>query len=207
MKPRLIVSILIVTIFIILVPVLIIWYISIFRAAPEVCPQDAKLCADGSAVGRTLPGCKFAPCPAVEVPDGWLTFTDTRQGIAFKYPASLSTVYEQPVDWPPLIIVSAGNFSCVESPQSVTATSTAQKIINRRTYCVESLMGGAAGSTYTDYKYTTAIDGKLITMSFTWRQVQCYNYDDPKQSECLKERETFDLDAAVDGIISTVEFK
>lgn len=27
------------------------------------CPEDAKLCPDGSAVGRTGPQCTFAPCP------------------------------------------------------------------------------------------------------------------------------------------------
>ncbi|MBI2119995.1 MAG: hypothetical protein HYT94_00010 [Parcubacteria group bacterium] len=28
------------------------------------CPQDAKLCPDGSAVGRTGPNCEFAECPS-----------------------------------------------------------------------------------------------------------------------------------------------
>src|SRR3989338_8752233 len=27
------------------------------------CTLDAKLCPDGSAVGRVLPNCEFAPCP------------------------------------------------------------------------------------------------------------------------------------------------
>ena len=27
------------------------------------CTQEAKLCPDGSAVGRTGPNCEFAPCP------------------------------------------------------------------------------------------------------------------------------------------------
>ncbi len=29
----------------------------------DVCPMDVQLCPDGSFVGRTLPGCSFAPCP------------------------------------------------------------------------------------------------------------------------------------------------
>ncbi len=29
-----------------------------------VCTMDAKICPDGSAVGRTAPNCEFAPCPA-----------------------------------------------------------------------------------------------------------------------------------------------
>jgi len=28
-----------------------------------VCTQDAKLCPDGSSVGRTGPNCEFAKCP------------------------------------------------------------------------------------------------------------------------------------------------
>jgi len=27
------------------------------------CTEEAKLCPDGSAVGRTGPNCEFAPCP------------------------------------------------------------------------------------------------------------------------------------------------
>lgn len=29
----------------------------------KVCTMEAKLCPDGSAVGRTGPNCEFAPCP------------------------------------------------------------------------------------------------------------------------------------------------
>ena len=30
---------------------------------PQACTEEAKLCPDGSAVGRTGPNCEFAPCP------------------------------------------------------------------------------------------------------------------------------------------------
>lgn len=32
---------------------------------PVACTQDAKICPDGSAVGRTGPNCEFVPCPQV----------------------------------------------------------------------------------------------------------------------------------------------
>ena len=32
-------------------------------ATPMACTQEAKLCPDGSYVGRTGPNCEFAPCP------------------------------------------------------------------------------------------------------------------------------------------------
>lgn len=46
--------------------------------APEqtVCTKDAKVCPDGSAIGRTGPACEFVPCafPNVEVLDAGLSF-------------------------------------------------------------------------------------------------------------------------------------
>ncbi len=33
---------------------------------PIACTMDAKICPDGSAVGRTGPKCEFAPCPNEE---------------------------------------------------------------------------------------------------------------------------------------------
>lgn len=34
--------------------------------APVACTMDAKICPDGSAVGRTAPDCEFASCPGEE---------------------------------------------------------------------------------------------------------------------------------------------
>lgn len=38
-----------------------------FSSQPKqiACTMEAKLCPDGSAVGRTGPNCEFAPCPAI----------------------------------------------------------------------------------------------------------------------------------------------
>ncbi len=33
------------------------------RPQPMACTEEAKLCSDGSAVGRTGPNCDFPPCP------------------------------------------------------------------------------------------------------------------------------------------------
>ena len=33
------------------------------QADSVMCTMDAKLCPDGSAVGRSGPNCEFAPCP------------------------------------------------------------------------------------------------------------------------------------------------
>ena len=33
----------------------------------QACPDDGKICSDGSTVGRTGPNCEFAPCPGENV--------------------------------------------------------------------------------------------------------------------------------------------
>lgn len=52
------------------------------------CTEEAKLCPDGSAVGRTGPNCEFEACPVVNAtPDpttDWKTFTNN--DLSFKYP-------------------------------------------------------------------------------------------------------------------------
>jgi len=44
------------------------------------CTQEAKICPDGSAVGRTGPNCAFAPCPAVQPQTGCNTNNDCKNG-------------------------------------------------------------------------------------------------------------------------------
>ena len=43
---------------------------------PVACTADAKLCPDGSAVGRTLPNCEFAACPNPGQTQGITLVTD-----------------------------------------------------------------------------------------------------------------------------------
>ncbi|MCY1060413.1 hypothetical protein [Nannocystis sp. SCPEA4] len=42
---------------------------------PKACTMEAKICPDGSAVGRTGPNCEFAPCPAA--PEGEAPASET----------------------------------------------------------------------------------------------------------------------------------
>ncbi len=45
----------------------VVWGLTKYRGAEEneqvFCTMDAKLCPDGSYVGRQGPRCEFAPCP------------------------------------------------------------------------------------------------------------------------------------------------
>lgn len=57
---------------------------------PRACTEEAKICPDGSAVGRVGPNCEFAPCPSSNKTDetaNWKTYTNSTYGYSFKYPS------------------------------------------------------------------------------------------------------------------------
>lgn len=64
---------------------------SVSPITPKACTQEAKICPDGSSVGRTGPNCEFTTCPTVSTtPDptaNWKTYTDPKGNYSFKYPA------------------------------------------------------------------------------------------------------------------------
>lgn len=176
---------------------------------PVACTMEAKLCPDGSYVGRSGPKCEFAPCPpeVVRTETGWKTFNDPNGAFRFQYPETLTTKYIDAFEWPPKVTVSPGVFSCAEtSPASSLPEFVARRTVDSRVYCVESIVEGAAGSTYTTYTYTTEHEGKLISPNFVIRYPQCGNYDDPQKTECQNEREAFDLDGVIDRIVATLQF-
>lgn len=170
------------------------------------CTMEAKICPDGSAVGRSGPKCEFAACPETVNGEIWKTFTDVGRGLAFKYPEQLTTEFTRAENWPPKVTVTTGTFSCLETLGTASLPSrTIKRLVDNRSYCVEALSEGAAGSVYTDYLYTTEKDNQLINVNFTLRAVQCSNYDDPQQTACEQERETFDLDAVIDRVVQSVK--
>ena len=50
------------------------------------CTQEAKICPDGTAVGRVGPNCEFAPCPEDAKTAGWKTYSNDQYGFEIKYP-------------------------------------------------------------------------------------------------------------------------
>lgn len=63
----------------------------------RACTDEAKICPDGTAVGRTGPNCEFAPCPSVDTATAsshiedtlnWKIYTNSMYGYSFKYPSN-----------------------------------------------------------------------------------------------------------------------
>ena len=99
----------------------------------QVCPQDAKMCPDGSYVSRTGPNCEFAACPNV-APQGGGTSVSGNLILGVNSEATLGqylsayngmTVYttskdtkgvsncagECAINWPPYTVPSVGDIN------------------------------------------------------------------------------------------------
>jgi hypothetical protein len=63
------------------------------KCEPQACTTEAKVCPDGTAVGRTGPNCEFAPCPGGTDPDGTCTVDGKtyKQGEQFPAPDGCNT--------------------------------------------------------------------------------------------------------------------
>lgn len=124
--------------------------------------MEAKICPDGSAVGRTGPNCEFASCSEEISIVGWKTFEDNQQGIEFQYPEKLPTDFMHAVEWPPKITITDELLSCPEMPSENDLPDQAIRgIIDNHIYCVGAIIEGAAGSTYIEYTFATEKDNKM----------------------------------------------
>ncbi len=190
---------------------------SLNKPKPVACTLEAKVCSDGSSVGRTGPNCDFAPCPSetscegetcsvAVVPQDWKSFADSNTGVSFRYPENFGTQYISIVDWPPAAAISNGTSTCVAAGSAIApAGRTEPRTINGRDYCVNEESEGAAGSVYTQYAYAFARENKTVILTFTLRFVQCANYDDPQKTACEKERASFNPDNTIDQIAQTLK--
>jgi hypothetical protein len=176
------------------------------------CTQEAKLCPDGSMVGRSGPNCEFTICPTpITVPDGWKTRTGD-DGVTYQYPENFGTTYITiQGDWPPLAAVVDGPLDCDNTGVIGIGTSipeqTSSIMISNRPYCVTKVSEGAAGSTYTQYAYATASDNDVAIFRFTLRFPQCDNYSGLQETACKNERATFTPDLIIDQIAQTLTIK
>ena len=74
----------------------------------SVCTEEAKICPDGSAVGRTGVNCEFAACPGKSAADisSWKTYQSTEFGYEIKYPTSFGEPFSPHNSGNPIAIVS-----------------------------------------------------------------------------------------------------
>ncbi|KKU70531.1 MAG: Integral membrane protein [Candidatus Wolfebacteria bacterium GW2011_GWB1_47_243] len=144
------------------------------------CTMEAKVCPDGSSVGRSGPKCEFAACPESRYDTTWKTATDEEKGITFRYPEDLGTTYMRAYDWPPQVAITNGPFECTDAGSEIErAGRTHPWKIDDRTYCVTEVVQGAAGSMYTQYAYAVERGPQVWIFTATVRATQCGNYDEP----------------------------
>lgn len=149
------------------------------------CTMEAKVCPDGTSVGRSGPSCEFAPCPTTPTP---------AQNPLPDADDELQTTYIHGQEWPPKTEVTDVKFSCKEKLVQ----------ISNQDYCKQIETEGAAGSIYETYTYTTTFENnKTLKASFTLRKSQCGNFDEPQKKECEKERAAFDIDSLVHKYLQT----
>ena len=68
----------------------------------------------------------------------WTTTTDAL-GTTFQYPKELLAKYVSVVEWPPVIRIETGIYSCQTTPQEISSMSdiTSERLVDNRTYCVK----------------------------------------------------------------------
>ncbi len=141
--------------------------------------------------------------PEIPLPEAeWQTVTTTEY--SFRYPADISESYVSLVDWPPQVQMMDEAFSCVEGGEEVARAGRTEPIsVSGREYCRTVISEGAAGSVYRQYAYAFAAGTSTAIMTFSTRQPQCANYDEPSRADCEREQSGFDPDDLTDSIATT----
>ncbi len=83
------------------------------------CIMEAKLCPDGTSVGRTGPKCEFSPCPTptTDPTANWKTYINALGGYSVKYPSDWGILEEMNTNISKSI--PTGQISPVAFPQTV----------------------------------------------------------------------------------------
>lgn len=163
--------IVIVVILVLIIGVAIWWLMSQHMSGPVACTQDAKICPDGSSVGRTGPDCTFAACPTPPAKiSGWKTYTDAENGILFQYPPTFNTKYAQFQENPTAIVSLAGSKNIDKGgcyiPANPDQINETKVTINNMAFCLTTDASPGAGQLYNSYFYTTLKNGKYVTLSY-----------------------------------------
>lgn len=139
---------------------------------PVACTMDAKVCPDGSAVGRTAPKCEFAPCPDYTV--GWNYADNKESGFTLKYPNNFFDVGHEPKISALDCDAIGFNGSCPVSSSLPTANS--EVTINNVKYCLSQEEDAGMGHVYFSYDYLTMKDNKCARIRFSTSTTNCSFY-------------------------------
>lgn len=77
----------------------------------RACTEEAKICPDGTSVGRVGPNCEFTECPVSNETANWKTYTNANLGFQMRYPDNVEITYEGFN-----IVIIKGNFSYGQTP-------------------------------------------------------------------------------------------
>jgi len=83
---------------------------------PVACTQEAKICPDGSAVGRTGPNCEFAPCPSEALCEGGPCPSSSGGGI-LPFDSGVEGVVTLGPTCP---VMREGDTTCADKPYATT---------------------------------------------------------------------------------------
>ncbi|MFA7245216.1 MAG: hypothetical protein WC070_03505 [Candidatus Magasanikbacteria bacterium] len=177
------------------------------------CTADAKMCPDGSYVGRVAPDCEFEACPEVissSTNEGFLPeVNNSFDAVIWEEVNKNNLIYQVPKeiggfnfvklnDFPTEVKLLDEKFSCEEEGDT-------KKIINSTTYCVNVFSEGAAGSIFDTYNYTTSFsDNKVLEIVFTVIFPQCMNYDGLRAEDCIQEEKDFNIDYLIGRVAKSV---
>ncbi len=144
------------------------------------------------------------------------TDEDSEKEQHYKLFVDLSTEYIDSQDWQVKIIkveeeyqpkftITKGEIDCRETAsENRLISKTVKREIDGRIYCIESKSEGAAGTIYAEYSYATNKNDHLVIVSGVIRYSQCMNYSEPEQSQCMVERERFDIDKIIGCIVDNL---
>ncbi len=108
---------------------------------PVACTLEARICPDGTAVGRSGPNCEFAPCPSTPlstamptietstVPLNWKTYTSKKYHFQISYPPEYKALddAENLYGWPHAVVLLYNGGQSYDIPIEVWDTADAYK--------------------------------------------------------------------------------